>query len=55
MKKGKATVSLNPDIHTERIICKVLDAFEITENSGLKSIRVKADGSLHYGYIYSTL
>ena len=55
MKNGKATVFLNPDIHTERIICKVLDAFEITENSGLKSIRVKADGSLHYGYMYSTL
>lgn len=50
MKNGKATVFLNPDIHTERIIRKVLDTFEITENSGLKSIRVKADGSRHYRY-----
>lgn len=50
IKNGKATVFLNPDIHTERIIRKVLDAFEIAENSGLKSIRVKSDGSFHYGY-----
>lgn len=50
IKNGKATVFLNPNIHTERIISKVRDTFEITENSGLKSVRIKGNGSRHYRY-----
>ena len=51
IKNGRATIFLNPDIHSEPILRKIFDAFEIAERSGLKSIRIQRDGSWHYRYL----
>lgn len=51
IKNGKATIFLNPDLHSEPVIRQIFDAFEIAANNGLKSIRVQRDGSWHYRYI----
>ncbi len=48
IKNGKATIFLNPDLHSEPVIRQIFDAFEIAANNGLKSIRVQRDGSWHY-------
>ena len=51
IRNGKATIFLNPDIHSEPVLRQIFDAFEIAANSGLKSIRIQRDGSWHYRYI----
>ena len=51
IRNGRATVFLNPDIHSEPVLRQIFDAFEIAANNGLRSIRIQRDGSRHYRYI----
>lgn len=51
IRNGRATIFLNPDIHSEPVLRRIFDAFEIAEHSGLKSTRIQRDGSRHYRYL----
>lgn len=50
IKNKKVTIYINPDINKERILCKVVDAFELMVTDELKCIKIKSDGSNHYRY-----
>ena len=47
---GKATIYLNPDLNNDAVLDIIFTEFELKENSELKTIAVKSDGSHHYRY-----
>jgi hypothetical protein len=52
IKKGKATVYLNPVLNDERILDKIFCSFGLTRENGIVDVRVKKDNSWHYRYLY---
>ncbi len=50
IKNCKAVIFLNPDICSELILGKIIDAFDLGSTNNLKAIQVKSDGSYHYQY-----
>ena len=51
VKKGKATIFLNPALNEEPIIEKICRSFGLTRANGLTDIRIKNDNSWHYRYL----
>ena len=49
IKKGKATVFINPAINKECIVRRIMDAFELMTGE-LNCINIKSDGSSHYRF-----
>ncbi len=50
IRKGKATIYLNPVLSEERTVSEVKRLFDLKEGPGLQAIRVVSDGSGHYQY-----
>ncbi len=48
IQNGKAIIFLNPTINKEKVIRKIIEAFELVTSDELKAIRIKGDGSNHY-------
>lgn len=51
IKKGKATIFLNPALNEEPIVEKICRSFGLTRENGLTDIRIKNDNSWHYRYL----
>lgn len=51
IKKGKATVYLNPVLNDTRILDKIFRSFGLTRENGIVDIRIKNDNSWHYRYL----
>lgn len=51
IKKGKATIFMNPILHQKEILEKIITSFGLTAENGLTHIRVKHDNSYHYRFL----
>ena len=51
IKKGKATVYLNPTLNEEAIVEKICRSFGLTRENGIVDIRIKNDNSWHYRFL----
>ena len=51
IKKGKATIYLNPALNEEAIIEKICCSFGLTRENGIVDIRIKNDNSWHYRHL----
>ena len=51
IKKGKATIFLNPALNEESIVEKICRSFGLTRENGLTDIRIKNDNSWHYRFL----
>lgn len=51
IKKGKARIFMNPILHQEEILEKIITSFGLTAENGLTHIRVKHDNSYHYCFL----
>ncbi len=50
IRHGKAVIYCNPVLCTDAIAEKVVTAFGLRADNGIKSVRFVADGSEHYDY-----
>ena len=48
IRSGRAVIFANANIACNRLISWCADEFNLTKENGIKSISLKADGSLHY-------
>ncbi len=48
VSKGKATIYANPHICTETVVEWIVETFNLTEQNGIKKIKVVPDNSCHY-------
>ena len=51
IKKGKATIFLNPALNEEPIVEKICHSFGLMRENGLVDIRIKNDNSWHYRFL----
>ena len=51
IKKGKATIYLNPALNEEAIIEKICCSFGLTRENEIVDIRIKNDNSWHYRHL----
>lgn len=51
IKKGKATIFMNPILHQEEILEKIITSFGLTAENGLTHIRAKHDNSYHCRFL----
>lgn len=51
IKKGKATVYLNPILNDGAIVDKICRSFGLTKENGIVDIRIKNDNSRHYRFL----
>ena len=51
IKKGKATVYLNPILNDGSIVDKICRSFGLTKENGIVDIRIKNDNSRHYQFL----
>ena len=51
IKKGKATIFLNPALNEEPIVEKLCRSFGLTRENGIVDIRIKNDNSWHYRFL----
>ena len=51
IKKGKATIFLNPVCNQQEIVEKICRSFGLTRENGLTDVRIKNDNSWHYRFL----